>query len=904
VLVLIPAVTVGAQQGAQGRGREAAPEAPGEERPAPAAAEVSVLRLVKFSGQLRDALDAPLAGTVGVTFALYADEEGGAPLWLETQNVTADADGRYSVLLGAESAEGLPLEIFSSTEARWLGVTVEGEAEQPRILLVSVPYALKAADAERLGGQSAATFISRDPETGQLRAGGEVLESSALAVEGEGETITQTVDPGNVNDIVKYTGSPDTLGPATNFVEVGGKVGIGTTTPARILELSDSLVPAFALRNTSQPLDNKFWEFSVFSNTLRGSVQNDANSAETFWMQVSRSGTDISSVVFPQGNVGIGTFTPIRALDISHPVVPAFALSNTGGSLDNKFWEYSVFQNTLRGSIRNDALNAELFWMEVQRNGLDVTSVSFPNGNVGVGTSSPGTKLEVAGQVKITGGAPGAGKVLTSDADGLASWATPTGGTGTATRVAFWDTTSSLSSNANLFWDNTNARLGVGTSSPSSRLHVDGNASDQVLLVTQNAPGIMNPTIENLPPIGVLGDATATSLAVVGVAGRAVSPNGIGVVGLHLAATGSEPAVLGITESTEGAAVSGEAEAATGETIGVEGTVQSTSGRAVVGEAQASTGVTTGVSGLVQSTTAGAAGVRGIATAESGATRGVVGTTNSTTSLATGVLGDALGNSGAVFGVRGRSSSPGGAGGLFQNLGGGPALATWDANNVETFRIEGDGSIQLIAPNTAVLIRLFGQDGLDQFHVFNNGDTFVKGSLGVGGNLNVTGSLSKGSGSFKIDHPLEPETKYLYHSFVESPDMKNVYDGVVALDARGEAVVELPEYFEALNSDFRYQLTCVGGFAPVYVVEEIRGNRFKIGGGRPGLKVSWQVTGIRQDAYANAHRIRVEEEKSPEERGTYLHPEAFGQPAEKGVAFARQRAQDKRGSLAAGGGSH
>ncbi|MBZ5545702.1 MAG: hypothetical protein LAO07_18835, partial [Acidobacteriia bacterium] len=158
------------------------------------------------------------------------------------------------------------------------------------------------------------------------------------------------------------------------------------------------------------------------------------------------------------------------------------------------------------------------------------------------------------------------------------------------------------------------------------------------------------------------------------------------------------------------------------------------------------------------------------------------------------------------------------------------------------------------------------------------------------GNVNVTGTLTKGGGSFKIDHPLDPADKYLSHSFVESPDMKNVYDGVVVLDAKGEAWVTLPEWFEALNSDFRYQLTCIGGFAPVFIAEEIAKNRFEIAGGREGLKVSWQVTGIRQDAYAKAHRIPVEEEKPVAERGLYLHPELFGQPKQKGIEWAHQPA--------------
>jgi len=124
--------------------------------------------------------------------------------------------------------------------------------------------------------------------------------------------------------------------------------------------------------------------------------------------------------------------------------------------------------------------------------------------------------------------------------------------------------------------------------------------------------------------------------------------------------------------------------------------------------------------------------------------------------------------------------------------------------------------------------------------------------------------------------------------------MKNVYDGVAVLDEHGEATVELPAYFEALNRDVRYQLTCIGDFAPVYIAGEVAGNRFRIAGGRSGLRVSWQVTGIRRDAYAEAHRIPVEEDKPADEQGFYLHPEAFGQPEERGVEWARDPEEMRR----------
>jgi hypothetical protein len=149
------------------------------------------------------------------------------------------------------------------------------------------------------------------------------------------------------------------------------------------------------------------------------------------------------------------------------------------------------------------------------------------------------------------------------------------------------------------------------------------------------------------------------------------------------------------------------------------------------------------------------------------------------------------------------------------------------------------------------------------------------------GKVDVIGFLRKAGGGFQIDHPLEPAHKYLSHSFVESSDMKNIYDGVVVLDENGEGRVELPEWFEALNFDFRYQLTAIGQPAPnLHIAREISNNRFNIAGGKPGMKVSWQVTGIRKDAWAQANPLIVEEEKPANERGYYRHPELYNQPRE------------------------
>lgn len=190
-----------------------------------------------------------------------------------------------------------------------------------------------------------------------------------------------------------------------------------------------------------------------------------------------------------------------------------------------------------------------------------------------------------------------------------------------------------------------------------------------------------------------------------------------------------------------------------------------------------------------------------------------------------------------------------------------------------------------------------GVSGVGNTGVSGSGTTGVFGQSTTGfagkflGNVDIQGTLTKSSGTFKIDHPLDPTHKYLSHSFVESSEMKTIYDGVVVLNASGEAVVELPAWFEALNKDFRYQLTCIGGYAPVYIAEKVHDNRFKLAGGQPGMEVCWQVTGVRQDPYAKAHPLLVEEEKPVEERGYYRHPELYSQPKEKGVEWVRHPEQ-------------
>jgi hypothetical protein len=154
------------------------------------------------------------------------------------------------------------------------------------------------------------------------------------------------------------------------------------------------------------------------------------------------------------------------------------------------------------------------------------------------------------------------------------------------------------------------------------------------------------------------------------------------------------------------------------------------------------------------------------------------------------------------------------------------------------------------------------------------------------GSVNVVGTLFKSSGAFRIDNPLDPAHSYLQHSFVESPDMKNIYDGNVTTNAKGFATVKLPAYFQALNKDFRYQLTVVGKAhwdAKAAIWQEVKNNRFTIRTDQRNVTVSWLVTGIRKDAWANAHRIQTVVPKTGSADNKYVHPELYGKPLTKSV---------------------
>jgi len=188
----------------------------------------------------------------------------------------------------------------------------------------------------------------------------------------------------------------------------------------------------------------------------------------------------------------------------------------------------------------------------------------------------------------------------------------------------------------------------------------------------------------------------------------------------------------------------------------------------------------------------------------------------------------------------------------------------------------------------------YGGDGIDAYA--GGGDasgTAIYAGKFVG-NLDVTGSITAGTKDFKIDHPLDPANKYLFHASVESSEMMNIYTGNVTTDAQGDARIELPDWFEAVNTDFRYQLTVIGQFAQAIVSRKVANHQFSVKTDKPNVEVSWQITGVRQDAYAKAHPLVVEQEKDARERGHYIHPELYGASEEQSVEWARHPEMMKR----------
>ena len=697
----------------------------------------TVPRLVNFSGKATDAQGRTISGIAGATLAIYKDQFEGAPLWLEIQNVRADAKGNYTVQLGATKTEGLPLDLFRSGEARWLGVTINGGTEQPRILLLSVPYALKAADAETVGGLPPSAFVLVAPP------------NSAASTSASGVTPSTSVSPltlggsGTLDFVPLWTPDGNTLGNSAVFQSGSGntaKIGINTTTPATTLDVKGA-------------------------STLRGTLSLPAT----------------------------GTATASKGFDSQPEDLSA-----------------SAFNSSTKKAV------ASTFQWQAEPTGNNSTNPSARlNLLFGSGAAPSETGLNIAanGRINFASGQtlPGTGSVSSVGLSAPASDFTMSG--------------SPVTNNGTLTLNWIQAPTSLNTANTIMKRDASGNASANVI-----SAAVVNAT-----------NSTLNGTLTVGAGASFTNAGGPAVVAstssANAAITGTSTGTNAVSDGVDGISNSGTASGVAGinNTFGVG--VYGTGGTGVYGIAALCCGIGGDFHGFTAPFDSGEGGGDAV--------------------VATGGNGD-----------QGTSSSSGGGGVVGQ---GGAGLHQ-----------DGYGGFFVGGSSSA-----FG-DGVDGFAGSGYAGSFF-------GNLNVSGAIFAGTKDFKIDHPLDPANKYLLHASIESSEMMNIYTGNVVTDAHGEATVQLPDWFELLNTNFRYQLTSIGAPGPgLYVAQKVANHQFKIAGGTPNSEVSWQVTGIRQDAYAKAHPLVVEQEKEAPLRGYYIYPELYGAPPEKQVEWARHPKMMKR----------
>ncbi|MEO5936338.1 MAG: hypothetical protein ABIP81_03910, partial [Terriglobales bacterium] len=359
--------------------------------------------MVRFSGALVDADSAPRRGTAAITFALYNQAQGGSPVWVETQNVTLDDSGRYTALLGSSSGEGLPVALFAAGEARWLGVRIaeEGAAEQARVQLVSVPYALAAADAQSLAGRPVTDFqLTRAAATADGQAPGPV-DSAAI---NNGST------NGTANFLSKFESSSALVDSA--MVEVGGRIGLGTTTPffqmdienndataagANLFRIRSPSVNGATMHFISTSANGRHWGFG--SNFILG---NGEFGIYDYTASANRLFIDSA------GRIGLGTTSPEYGLDVRNNNATA------AGAALMRLQTPSVNGALIRfistsANGRDYGFGSNFILGTGEFGVYDYTAntsrlMIAGSGNIGMGTSSPSQKLEVAGTIYSSAG--------------------------------------------------------------------------------------------------------------------------------------------------------------------------------------------------------------------------------------------------------------------------------------------------------------------------------------------------------------------------------------------------------------------------------------------------------------------------------------------------------------------
>lgn len=619
----------------------------------PAAAQMSASsavnsalpRLVRFGGALKDLNGNPLTGVVGVTFALYSEQNGGSALWLETQNVNADSNGRYTVLLGATKPDGLPAELFTSEQARWVGVQISGQPEQARVLLVSAPYALKAGDAETIGGLPPSAFVLA---TSAIASGATANTASAAPTSAPPPgSSTVTTSGGTINAIPLFSTSTDIENSVISQTGSGttAKIGIGTTTPASTLDVKGgatirgtaSVMGALSLPSTGAATTT-VGKNSEPENFVASAYNSSSSAAanQTFQWQAEPAGNDTST---PSGTLnllfGEGTTKPAETgLHIASNGQITFAAGQT-------------FPGSGSGTVTSVASGAGLTGGPITGSGTlsiaigGVTNAMLASPSL---TITAGTDLTGGGSVAL-GGSTTIGLNLSATDARYAQLGANDTFTGTLNISTSSTSVSATSSGANAIYGDNTSSTGTG---------VTGIGSTGVSGQSVTGNGVLG-TVTGSSGTGVYGNATGTSGGANGVQGSSSTPTGSGVVGL---ASGTGDGLYAANTDTSG---SGN---------GVYGTTRSAAGTGVVGINTATSPTGFGVYGEVTGSASGATGVVGYAnTTPPGtvATYGVLGVSTSQFPGSAGIYGynaqDAISDP-RIYGVYGALKTPDGGAGV------------------------------------------------------------------------------------------------------------------------------------------------------------------------------------------------------------------------------------------------
>ncbi|MBN2564836.1 MAG: hypothetical protein JXB46_03915 [Candidatus Eisenbacteria bacterium] len=796
---------------------------------------------INYQVMLTDDSNEPMSEqVVELVFGIWTAADGGTPLWTETHNTTTNSIGVASVMLGSV----VPLSGVDFSVPLWLEITVDAETLSPRRELVSSPYALCSADIEDIGEFAGVGLVedgsnrlklTTDYETGIVYDGRFVNEVDMPVVV---RSVDGVVNDGGDIDLVAGSNVTITPDDAANTITIaaeggddgdwvvsgsdvyrtGGNVGIGTATPNSYLHVHADAGCGWQL-----------------TNPTTGSTAGDG-----FQVTVDGSGHAYLQQKEPknlylrtQNNTGIKVYD-IGSVAVGDPSYADVTL-NVGGT--TRMDGFQLPTGASDGYVLTCNASGEGTW-EAPAAGDDGdwivsgSDVYRTEGSVGIGTSWPHGDLHIHEEF---------------DGAGTGLWmTTETGGTGLTDGLEISMSPSGYTfiqqhEEASMFLGvgseqlialTPENRVGIGTLSPASLLHVSGETqmggfkmptgASAGHVLTSDGSGVGT---WQAPPSGP--DDGDWSFGGGSNVYKTTGNVGIGTASpqhdLHIESSEEVPVRFASDYSYYYPRVLEV------EYTGTISDAAAISGNGGVGQGGFFYGGTIGLEAASAGVTGWHIGVLGRAVCS-----------HESPSSALGVYGSAR-DARQNYGVFGEALS-------------------WDVGDT--------------------CIAVYGT-------AWSGAGTNYAGYFA--GDVGVCGNLSKGTGSFKIDHPLDPEHKYLYHSFVESPDMMNIYNGNVILESNGSAWVELPDWFEALNRDFRYQLTAIGAPGPnLYVADTISGNRFRVAGGEPGMTVSWQVTGVRHDPLAEARRIPVEEDKAPAEVGKYMYPEVYGEPRESGIGYRKR----------------